>query len=345
MQEPAPSPSRRIAMLGFDGVQVLDVAGPLEVFSCASRLLQHHGMVAAPAYDTLLLARHDGPLTSSSGLAFIGTRPWRTLGPVDTLLVSGGAGVRNALRERDLLDWLPRGMSLARRFGSVCSGALLLARAGLLEGRSVTTHWAFLRELTALSPTARIDPDAVYVRDGELWTAAGVTAGMNMALAMVEDDWGRPLANEVAEQLVIYLQRPAARAQIRVLLAADATCADGRFRSLATWLVQHLDEDLSIDALAARMEMSTRHFSRCFQQEFGVTPKKFVERARFEAARSLLAEADLSLQRIASLVGLGSAENLRRLFLRREGIGPAAYRARLRNQAARPRETHGDARL
>ncbi|NGX16663.1 helix-turn-helix domain-containing protein [Wenzhouxiangella sp. XN24] len=345
MQEPAPSHSRRIAMLGFDGVQVLDVAGPLEVFSCASRLLQRHGLVVAPAYETLLLARHDGPLTSSSGLAFIGARPWETLGTVDTLLVAGGAGVRDALRERDLLDWLPRGMSLARRFGSVCSGALLLARAGLLERRSVTTHWAFLRELTALAPTARIDPDAVYVRDGELWTSAGVTAGMDMALAMVEEDWGRKLANEVAEQLVMYLKRPAAPPQISVLLAAGAGCADGRFRSLATWLVQHLDEDLSIEALAARMGMSTRHFSRCFVEEFGVTPKKFVERARYEAARSLLADADLSLQRIASVVGLGNPENLRRLFLRREGIGPAAYRARLRSEAAESRESHGDARL
>ena len=330
----APETTRRVVMVGFDGLQILDVTGPLEVFSLASRLLVGEGAVRSAPYEVLLAARQRGPVVSSSGVTLLAARSLARLGPVDTLLVSGGAGIDQALEDAELVAWLRHEAPKARRYGAVCTGALLLARAGLLDGRRVTTHWAFLEDLRDMAPGARTVPDAIFMHDGRLWTSAGVTAGMDMALAMVEQDWGRALAFDVARQLVMYLKRPGRHSQHSARLAAQSASSMGRFRHLTDFIFEHVDADLSLKALAERMGMSPRHFSRSFREETGQTPAKFVERARFEVAQRLLAEGDVPLDLVAARSGFGSAETLRRVFHRCTGMGAAAYRLRLQRESA-----------
>lgn len=335
MQGTANKPTRLIAMVGFERLQVLDVTGPLEVFSRASRLLLEQGKAEVEPYKVLLAARAAGPVSTSSGLALVADCAWRDLPAVDTLLVSGGVGTRALLGDGEFIAWLRRRAPLAARYGAVCTGAMLLARAGLLDDRRVTTHWAFIRDLVELAPSARVEPDAIFMRDDRLWTSAGVTAGMDMALAMVEQDWGRLTALEVAHLLVMHLKRAGGSSQFSASLEAQAKAIDSRFRRLAAWIIDHLDAELSIPALAEKAEMSPRHFARCFHDEVRMTPAKFVERVRFEAAQQLLAGGDDNLEHVAARCGFGSAETLRRVFLRRAGVGPAAYRLRVHRNAMR----------
>ncbi|MFU8821364.1 MAG: GlxA family transcriptional regulator [Gammaproteobacteria bacterium] len=331
---PGEQATRTIAMVGFEGIQILDVTGPLEVFSRASRLLLEHGQATVQPYRVVFTAREAGPVECSCGLALVAQCALRDLGAADTVLVSGGVGTRAALHDADLVEWIRDHLPQARRFGAVCTGALLLARAGLLEGRRITTHWAFIRNLVEFAPSARVEEDAIFVRDGRLWTSAGVTAGMDMALAMVEEDWGRKLALDVAHQLVMHLKRAGGSSQVSASLAAQARAVEGRFRQLATWVSENLAGELSIESMAAQSGMSVRHFARCFNEEIGMTPAKYVERVRFEAAQQLLAQTDATVERVAESCGFGSAETLRRVFLRRTGVGPAAYRLRARRAAS-----------
>jgi transcriptional regulator GlxA family with amidase domain len=326
-------------MIGFEGIQVLDVTGPLEVFSCASRLLMTQGLADEPAYDVVVAAREAGPVTCSSGLVLMARVAWRDLPVVDTLLVSGGIGVERVLEAPALeapapflFEWLRTQAPRARRYGSVCTGALLLAKAGLLRDRRVTTHSLYFAELTALEPSAHIDTDAVFVRDGALWTSAGVMAGMDMALAMVEEDWGRKLALQVTRVLVMHAKRHGGAPRHSAVLASQEQGMQGRFGRLAGWIAANLEAELSIEALAKQADISPRHFARCFHEELGTTPAKFVERIRFEAAQQLLADGDMTLETIAARCGFGSPETLRRVFIRRAGVSPAAYRARLRRE-------------
>jgi transcriptional regulator GlxA family with amidase domain len=325
--------TRAIAMIGFEGIQVLDVTGPLEVFSRASRLLVEQGIADTPPYHVVLAAREAGPVNSSAGLAVVARCAWRNLPSVDTLLVSGGIGVDRALEDHELIEWLRTQAPRARRYGSVCTGAILLARAGLLRNRRVTTHSSYFSQLSALEPTAQVDTDAVFVRDGALWTSAGVMAGMDMALAMVEEDWGRKLALEVARMLVMHAKRHGGAPRHSAALEAQEKGANGRFGRLAGWIAANLEAELSIEALARQSDISPRHFARLFHDELGTTPAKFVEGIRFEAAQQLLADGDKTLETIAARCGFGSAETLRRVFIRRTGVSPATYRARLRGEA------------
>ena len=321
--------TRKVAMIGFAGFQVLDVTGPLEVFSRASRLLAEHRPAEPPAYAVSFVAEPAGPVAASSGLALVAEQSWRELGAVDTLLVSGGIGVDQAMQSGELVDWLRLHAPLARRYGSVCTGALLLARAGLLDGRRVTTHWAFTGRLAEMATTAQVLADAVFTRDGDLWTSAGVTAGMDMALAMVEADWGRKLALEVARQLVMYIKRTGGASQLSAALEAQSRAVQGRFGNLAAWVLAHPQADMSIETLARECGMSTRHFARCFREEMGMTPAKFVEGVRFDAACQALGDGRESVEAIARRCGFGCAETMRRVFIRRTGLSPAAYRARM----------------
>jgi transcriptional regulator GlxA family with amidase domain len=327
--------TRKVVMIGFADFQLLDVTGPLEVFSCASRLLAQENPAGPTPYAVSFVAESAGPVASSSGLALVAERSWRDLGTLDTLLVSGGVGIDQALRSAELVDWLRANATRARRYGSVCTGAMLLARAGLLEGRRVTTHWASTKRLAEMAPTAHVQPDAVFTRDGHLWTSAGVTAGMDMALAMVEADWGRKLALEVARQLVMYIKRTGGASQLSAALDAQSRALQGRFRDLAAWVLAHPEADMSIATLAQESGMSTRHFARCFRAEMGMTPAKFVEGVRFEAACQALGEGRESVDSISARCGFGSAETLRRVFIRRTGLSPAAYRRRLQRGSAR----------
>jgi transcriptional regulator GlxA family with amidase domain len=326
---------RVVAMVGFDGVQVLDVTGPLEVFARASRVLVEQGIVDADVYRVMLVGTNAGPIRSSSGLTLVAECSLRDLPGVDTLLVSGGVGTEEALKDRILVDWLRQAAPLTRRYGSVCTGAFLLARAGLLDGRRVTTHWARIAQLAAMAPTARVEQDAIFVQDEGLWTSAGVTAGMDMALAMVEADWGKRIALEVAHQLVMYLKRTGASSQLSVPLEAQARALDSPVGRIAGWIISNLDQDLSVNVLAEQMSMSPRHFTRSFGEVFGMTPARFVEKVCLEAAQQLLASGDTSVEIVAERCGFGSAETLRRVFIRRIGVGPAAYRMRMRRESGR----------
>jgi transcriptional regulator GlxA family with amidase domain len=314
-------------MVAFPDAQVLDVVGPLEVFSRTARLLESEGRTRRPAYAVEIVADRAGPVAMSSGVEVVAARAWRDVRRADTLLVAGGIGYAAQLENPSLLAWLRRQRTRVRRLGSICTGALILGRAGLLEGGAATTHWAYCEQLAESCPDTAVEPDAIFVRHGNVYTSAGVTAGMDLALALVEEDWGRSVALAVAQQLVLFLKRPGGQSQFSSFLSAQATGTE-RFRDLQTWILEHLDEDLSVPALAERMAMSERHFSRAFAAEVGQTPASFVRAARLEAARRLLEESNHHVDQVAWRCGYGSEETMRRAFLRTLKITPGDYRAR-----------------
>jgi transcriptional regulator GlxA family with amidase domain len=330
--------TRSVALVAFPDAQILDVTGPLEVFSVASRVLEALGRPAeAPAYRLALLAREAGPVRMSNGLALLATASWREAADEvpDTLLVAGGIGSRAAAGDRELLGWLCRMAGRVRRIGSVCTGSSLLAEAGLLDGRRATTHWAYARELADRHPAIRVEPDPIFVRDGNVYTSAGVTAGMDLALALVEEDHGRELALEVARRLVLFLKRPGGQSQFSAQLSAQLAERDA-VREVQAWILEHPDEDCSVSALAFRAAMSPRNFARVFAREVDTTPARFVESARVEAARRLLEDTQQGVDAVATACGFGSAETMRRAFLRTLRVSPADYRSRFRD--ATPRE-------
>lgn len=316
-------------MVAFPEVQILDVTGPLEVFGCASRLIgERHA--APPAYAVEIVASRAGALRCSSGMQIVATRSLRSVGTgVDTLLVAGGTGTAVALRDTDLLRWLRATAPRVRRIGSVCSGSFVLAAAGLLDGRRATTHWAWCATLAKEYPQVTVAPDPIFVRDGNVYTSAGVTAGMDLALALVEEDHGRELALEVARQLVMFLRRPGGQSQFSAQLAAQ-TADREPLRELQAWIGEHPDADLSVPALARRVAMSPRNFARVFTREVGMTPARFVESVRVEAARRRLEESAHGVDTVAAACGFGTAESMRRAFLRVVRVPPAAYRHRFR---------------
>lgn len=329
---PAPSGPRSVAVLAFPGVQPLDVTGPLEVFALAARLEAAERPGAAPAYAPLLAAREAGPVETGSGYALHAPRSWRELAegpPPDTLLVAGGVGAGAARRDPELLALL-RGMApRVRRLASVCTGSLVLAAAGLLDGRRATTHWSACEALAREHPAVRVEPDPIFVRDGPVTTSAGVTAGMDLALALVEEDLGGARALEAARWLVLFLRRPGGQSQFSHQLAAQQA-ERVPLRELQAWMADHPSADLSVPALARRAGMSPRHFARTFAREVGATPARFVERLRVECARRRLEEGAEGVEAVAGAVGFGSAESMRRAFLRVLRVSPADYRRRFR---------------
>jgi transcriptional regulator GlxA family with amidase domain len=321
--------TRRVAIVAFPGVQILDVTGPHEVFARAGQ------SEARRAYAVEVLAAKAGPLASQSGLRLVADRSWREVrGGIDTLLVAGGTGTAEAMRDTALLRWLARMAPRVRRLGSVCSGTFVLAAAGLLDGRRVTTHWAWCRTLAEMFPRLTVEPDPIFVRDGNLWTSAGVTAGMDLALALVEEDLGRALALETARQLVLFLRRPGGQSQFSAQLAAQAAQREP-LRDLQAWLADHPEANCSVAALARRVAMSPRNFARVFTREVGVPPARFVERVRVEAARRRLEESADGVDAIADACGFGTAESMRRAFLRTVHVSPSAYRHRFADRTRR----------
>ena len=317
---------RLVVIVGFPTVQLLDVAGPLEVFDLACRF--------RPGAYRVELATSDGEvLTTSSGLRLAphARLADRTTG-LDTVIVAGGNGTVAALSDEMLIDWLRTVEPGCRRVASVCSGAFLLAQAGLLDGRRATTHWSVCDELERAFPTTVVDADAIYVRDGKIATSAGITAGMDLALALVEEDLGRDVALEVARWLVLFVRRPGGQSQFSTQLRSQSA-ERAPLRDLQTWIVEHPADDLSVSRLATRVAMSPRHFARVFTRETGVTPAVYVERSRVDTARRLLEETGVGLDAVSDAAGFGSVETLRRAFHRTLGVAPSDYRARFRQPA------------
>jgi transcriptional regulator GlxA family with amidase domain len=313
-------------MLAYPQAQVLDITGPLEVFARTSRWLREHRAVRVAPYEIELVAPRAGPIETSGGLTLIATSHYRQARRADTLLIAGGIGYRAMLEDPPLLAWIRAQASRVRRLGSICTGAMLLAAAGLLEGRPATTHWAYCDKLRKLTPNARVEDDALYVRSGRLYTSAGVTAGMDMALAMVEDDWDKAVALAVAQELVMFLKRPGGQSQFSRHLEAQGH--DDRFGRLELWMLEHLDADLSVERLAARTNLSTRHFARQFAAQVGTTPAAYVTRVRVEQARRRIEDGDVQLKDVARQCGFGDEQRLRRAFRRTLGVTPQEYRAR-----------------
>jgi transcriptional regulator GlxA family with amidase domain len=326
----SPQRVRRVVMVAFPNVQALDVVGPIDVFMGANHVLDTLGDTRAPRYTIEIVAASAGPVRATSGLQLLADRTFREIrGSVDTLLVAGGQGTHQALSDRQLIDFIRLTAKRARRVASICTGTFLLAEAGLLEGRRATTHWGSCAALARRYPQLTVETDPIFVRDGSVWSSAGVCAGMDLALALVEEDHGRKVSLDIARGLVIFLQRPGGQSQFSVALVAQATEHE-RIRELQAWVQKHLAADLSIAMLAERVAMSPRNFARVFAREVGTTPARWIERARIEAARRLLEESDEGVDAVASRCGLGTAETLRRAFLRQLRVAPSAYRARFR---------------
>lgn len=322
--------TKTIVMVAQPGVQLLDVSGPLDVFAEANVQLGRE------AYRLVVAASRPGPIRSSSGVQLM---PDRIIGrdrdeTIDTLLVAGCPNAAEMPADRTLVDWLRQCAPAARRFGSVCSGAFFLAAAGLLDGRRVTTHWAVAERLAERFPEVTVDEDAIHVSDGPVRTAAGVTAGLDLALALVEEDLGRDIAKRVASQLVMFFKRPGGQTQFS--RKGEAVPA-GRaaLQELQRWIAAHPALDHSVAKLARRMEISPRHFSRLFCSEVGITPASWVEEARISAARRLLEQGNEPPKLVAAHCGFADADTLRRAFVRRVGVTPAEYRKRFAAIATR----------
>ncbi len=309
---------RSVIVVAFPDVQALDVVGPLEVFAMANR----YG--ADPAYATALVSASGRPITTSSGLSLSTERISRRQ-PIDTLVVAGGTGTAAAVADDRLTAWLRTAAASARRVTSVCSGAFLLAQAGLLDGRRVTTHWSACDTLARMFPAVEVDADPIYVRDGNVWTSAGVTAGMDLALALVEHDHGGELALAVARQLVLFTHRPGGQSQFSAQLAVRRAEREPLREALA-FVAEHPEADLSVPALARRAAMSVRTFARAFHREVGTTPAVFVQRSRVEAARRLLETTDRTVDDIARACGFGTVETMHRAFQRTVRTTPGQYR-------------------
>ncbi|CAG9165065.1 HTH-type transcriptional regulator CdhR [Cupriavidus laharis] len=316
----------KIAVLAFPGVQMLDLAGPIDVFHEGARQAGEPG-----AYAFEIVSPVPGVLRASNGMTITPDTTLETSSAdIDTLLIAGSPQVSLFENDSAIGDWLNRYARTVRRLGSVCSGAMLLAHAGLLDGRNATTHWNSTERLSRQFPQVRVQPDQIYVKDGNLYTSAGVTAGLDLALAMVEEDFGRTVALKVAREFVMFLKRPGGQSQFSAHLAAQGA-EKSAIRDVQNWVLENLAERLSVDSMAERAGMSTRNFARIFKQECQVTPADFVEGARIDAARRQLEETRNPLKRVAALTGFNDPNSLRRAFLRRLGVSPADYRRRFRS--------------
>jgi transcriptional regulator GlxA family with amidase domain len=321
--------ARAIACLVYPDVMSLDVTGPMQVFASANVERLRQGLPSC--YELMLLGEKSGPVATSAGFKLVADAEWSSTDPaaLDTLLIPGGNGVKVQMHNRPLLDWLRHAEPKVRRLGSVCSGALILAEAGLFDGRKATTHWADLQALGEY-PAVKVQGDRLHTYDpadsaaGHLFSSAGVTAGIDLALALVEADLGRALALSVAQRLVMFLRRPGGQTQFSPMLAAP-TGAVARLSALLEWIPGHLGGDLSIEVLAHQAHMTPRTLCRLFNQEVGMGPGQYIERVRLEAARSLLLSAEASIATVARLTGFGHPENLRRTFQKHLSVSPRDF--------------------
>ena len=340
---PNPHPVRHIAMLAYPGANCIDVVGQLQVFSSASISMQDDHPPPRCTYVNEILGPKAGPVRMSAGFDLVAARGIAEVsGGIDTLLIAGGQGHADMVQDPLVLDWLRAMAPRVRRFGSICTGAFVLAAAGLLDDRRATTHWRHCARLADTYPAVAVEPDALHVHDGGVYTSAGVTAGIDLALALVEEDCGRHIALSTARDIVAFLKRPGGQSQFSAHLEAQ-TSDETPMRALQDWILDNLDRDLSVEALADHAAMSPRTFARAFVRDCGTTPAKFVERARLDAARRALEDTTDPLTVIAERHGFGHAETMRRVFQRHFNIAPQDYRRLFRAApAARTRINTGD---
>ncbi len=322
--------TRRVGILVFDGVMALDVAGPADAFSSASDYAGSGNQ--GPLYEVILLGPGRGPFAAQSGLLFKAHVTLANAPALDTLIIPGGPGLRRPSTQAVVSSWVRTRAPKTRRVASVCTGIYGLAPTGLLDGRKVTTHWRHAKDVASKFPGLIVDPNAIFLKDGSYYTCAGVTAGIDLALALIEEDHGPRAALSVARELVVYLKRDGGQEQYSEPLQYQTQSAD-RFSDLVAWVSSHIDEDLSVDALAERTNLCARHFSRRFKQTFGTSPATFVEEIRLGEARRRLVTHGRTINELARSVGFRSADAFRRAFERRFGVSPGRYR---QNFDARP---------
>jgi transcriptional regulator GlxA family with amidase domain len=310
---------RRIGFVCFEGLTGLDLSGPAEVFGQAN-------ILQPDAYEILILAAESKPFASDAGLQFLPHNTFAQAPILDTLIVPGGAGLRDPSTVGPIVAWL-KTRTDTRRLASVCTGIYALAAAGLLDGRRATTHWRFAADVARKYPKIRVEPDSIYLRDGNVFSSAGVTAGIDLALSFVEDDLGPSLALAVARELVVYLKRPGGQLQFSAPLKFQTRAKD-RFVDIAAWMATNLEADLTVEALASRAGLGMRHFSRRFTQVFGSSPAAYVEQLRLDESRSRLGAPNQTVDSVAASVGYASADSFRRAFERRFGVAPSLYRDR-----------------
>ena len=317
-----------VGILGYDGVTALDLVGPADAFSIANEI-SRASEGEAPPYRITVLGLAGLRFAAESGLRFEAHAVLDASTAVDTLIVPGGSGLREEAAQAHIGTWLREHAQRSRRIACVCTGIYGVAPSGLLDGRRVTTHWRFARDLAQRFPKLIVDEDALYLRDGPYYSSAGITAGIDLALALIEEDLGPRAALTVARELVVYLKRPGGQAQYSEPLRMQAL-ATHRFADLVTWIVRHLDQDLSVESLAAKANLSPRQFSRRFVETFGCTPARYVEQLRLSEARRMLSHDGVNIQRTAAAVGFASTDVFRRAFERRFGLSPGEYRLRFR---------------
>lgn len=315
--------TKTIGFLVYDGLQALDLFGPQEVFAEANKC----GSSKSSDYKTIIISETGASVTTESGVVIGAHASLRNCPVLHTLIIPGGAGSRGDKISQHLVNWVKRRAQKVSRIGSVCTGLFILARTGILDGRPVTTHWHHTDEALAAFPTLQMQPDALFVRDGNIITAAGITAGIDMALALVEDDMGADVAADVARELVVFLRRPGGQNQFSSILRQQAAASD-QFSDLLVWIADNLKEDLSSEALASRVCLSERHFRRAFKNTYDETPSRTVERIRMDVAKNWLATSRISIEDVSQNVGFHSSDAFRRAFERLTGINPTDYRQR-----------------
>jgi transcriptional regulator GlxA family with amidase domain len=316
---------RHIVIVGYDDITSLDLSGPLEAF--ASAFLEGSRGNLQPCYKVTIAALGAKTFRSESGLRMTATCFLNSLRHMDTLLIPGGRGMRLSPSGPKLASWISRRASGIRRIASVCTGIFALAPTGLLDGRRVTTHWKFATELASRFPALKIDANALYIRDGKYYTSAGITAGIDLSLALIEEDFGPQVALAVARELVVYMKRPGGQEQFSEPLKFQVA-STSRFADLAAWMLSHLDKDLSVETMAEHMNLCPRQFSRRFRLEFNSSPAAFVQRLRLDEARKRLSGSAGTVEGVADSVGFHDPDSFRRAFTQRFGVAPSHYRSR-----------------
>ena len=317
--------TRRIAIVAFPGVTLLDISGPAQVFAELEAI-----ELPAPGYSLSYLSTSGGLVPTDVGM-MIDTMPISSIRPnqVDTLVIPGGPGIWEMRKDAALMNWISQALPKARRVASVCLGAFVLAWTGVLDGKRAATHWRYCPRLQDSFPNIRVEPDAIFVKEGRVWSSAGVSAGIDLALAMIEEDFGHTTALDVARRLVVFLKRPGGQSQFSTVLAAQASDVEGRFSELHAWIIENIASDLRVDVLAAKAGMTPRTFARAYASRTGMTPASGVEALRVETARLLLESGQVGgVVEVAKRAGFGDDERMRRAFLRHLGVSPSEYRSR-----------------